>query len=377
VGGVCEAVTPCQDDNACTASGKVCHTTRGYCVQCDGRHTNECPAGTTCQFDFTCAALTAGDGGVSDGGSCSGQCTDRTMCGTDQVCRGGACCPPPARCVSINDCPVNRPECNGATGECFGGDSCIQDMECDGKPGCAPGACFCDAPAVGQPGECRARPDECQDDMGCWQNGAYAGKVCTVQASPRRCVDAPNCTGDVACASLGLVCDLVMASPSYQRCVNGTPCPNGNECNPSTQACVDMVCVGKNCNNTPNFCMANERCDMATGTCLPLMSGTCTTDGMCNPGFWCNTAVNMCELGCRDSSECSGGVCDANHRCQQPTGNVCGPCTSDADCPAGTNCRPHSIRSEMLCYEACNAFAGEDCMLNPNAVCFALRCACP
>lgn len=378
VNGLCEAVTPCQNDNECTAQGKVCHSTRGYCVECDGRHAGECQQGYTCQFDFTCAPLGGpSDGGVSDAGQCSGQCADRTECGAGLVCRNNSCCPPPARCQSINDCPANRPECNGATGECFGGDSCTNDNECANKPGCEGGACFCDQPGAGQPGECRARPDECQNDQDCYANGMYDGKFCSVQASPRLCLPAPNCTSDAQCSSSGLVCDLNAGSPSNGRCVNGTPCPNGNECNPTTQVCTGGVCAAKNCINTPNFCMANETCDQATGACVPVQMGNCTTDTQCQSGFYCNTTTNMCTAGCRDSSECSGGVCDANHRCVQPTGSVCGPCTTNNDCPMGTECLMHSFRQEMLCYERCNAFQGVDCMINPMAACFITRCACP
>lgn len=378
VGGVCEAVQPCQSDDQCTAEGKVCHTTRGYCVQCDGRHAGECPIGQTCQFDFTCVAIGGGnDGGTTDAGSCSGACGDRTMCGADQVCRNGSCCAPPPRCVSPNDCPSTRPECNGATGECFGGDSCTRDDDCENKPGCAGGACHCDAPAAGQPGECRARPDACQNDQECYAGGMYDGKFCSLMQSPRLCLAAPSCTTDTECANAGLVCDLTMGSPSYQRCINGTPCPNGNECNPTTQLCSGGMCVAKNCLNTPGFCDAQtELCDQTTGACTPMQSSNCTDNSQCQAGFWCNTAQNRCEPGCRDSTECSGGVCNASHRCEQPTGSVCGACASNADCPAGTECRENTFTGAMLCYESCNAFTGQGCTLNPSAMCIILRCAC-
>ncbi|MCC7385894.1 MAG: hypothetical protein IT384_28855 [Deltaproteobacteria bacterium] len=374
VGGICESVAPCQSDDQCAASGKVCHSSRGYCVQCDGRHSGECAAGQTCQFDFTCVAIGGTDAGVSDGGSCSGTCADRTMCSPDQVCRGNACCPPPARCTSPNDCPANRPECNGATGECFGGDSCTRNEDCASKPGCAGGACICDAPSAGQPGECRARPDECTTDQDCFSGGNYVGKYCTVQASPRLCADAPNCTSDASCTNLGLVCDLTNGSPSFQRCINGTPCPTGNECNPSTQVCVGGYCVAQSCITNPALCNAQQRCDSTTGMCVTNTTMSCTDDSGCSAGYWCNTAQNQCEVGCRDSTDCPGGVCDANHRCQQGMGQVCSTCTTDGDCPAGTSCKEHTLTGQKLCYESCTP--GGTCTLNPNAPCLILRCAC-
>lgn len=367
VAGLCQVVRSCQTDQDCASEGKVCHSTRSYCVECDGTHVDECPANSTCQFDFTCVQI----GNPSDAGiqQCSGSCADRTECGPDNVCKNAMCCPPPARCFSPADCPVSAPECNGATGECFGGNGCFTDADCDDEPGCAGGACRCDIGAA-PPGTCRVRMDECQSDMDCWMNGAYVGLFCTINSPPKRCLMAPSCTSDAQCQNDGLVCDLMPGSPSNGKCVNGQPCPNGNECNPTTQACVGGVCVAKTCLNTPSLCQAGETCDPSTGQCV---SSACTTDANCQQGFYCNLNVNptMCEVGCRNNNDCNGGVCDANHRCQNTMGGVCGACMVDTDCPAGTRC----VDATMLCHETCSTITGQMCS-DPMRQCVFGNCSC-
>jgi len=376
VGGVCEAVTPCQMDDQCTAAGKVCHQSRGYCVACDGRN-GQCGANETCQFDFTCVPVGAGrDAGSSDGGMCTGACTDRTMCAPDLVCRASTCCPPPARCSSPEQCPTNRPLCNGATGECFGGDSCTVDNDCAARAGCSGNRCFCDKPMGSATGECHQRTDECMDDMGCRDmNSMYNGRFCTLLTSPKTCAPAPNCTRDADCASSGLVCDLGGGSPSNGRCVNGTPCPTGNECTAS-QACVTGVCAAKSCNNTPNFCnAATETCDMATGACIPQATG-CQRDTDCAGGNYCDLALNRCSPGCRDATDCGGAVCDAAHQCQSAMGALCSDCMTDGDCPAGTSCHTNPFTMAKKCQEPCSIFASQDCVINPAASCAIVWCSC-
>ncbi|MCB9648561.1 MAG: hypothetical protein H6730_18460 [Deltaproteobacteria bacterium] len=370
VAGLCQSVKSCQMDSDCASDGKVCHASRFYCVECDGRP-GQCAAGSTCQSDFTCAVLTAPDAGVSP---CSGTCADRSECGQDEVCSAdGECCPPPSRCRSPNDCPASQPECNGATGQCFGGAGCFQDADCEQETACTGGRCFCDIQGA-PPGTCRQRPDECQTDADCFDNGTFIQKFCTVANPPKRCADAPSCSTDNDCSSYGLVCDTAAGSPSMGYCQNGLPCTvGGNEC-PVGQTCVNNVCVGENCLNKPSLCTANETCDPVTAMCVPNNTGTCTQDTDCQAGYYCNTSSSTCQVGCRDNTECPGGVCNAAHQCEYPMGQFCGPCTTDADCPGGARCVNNPFTGNT-CYEQCSTILMQPCS-DPNASCIFGNCSC-
>jgi hypothetical protein len=382
VGGCCQSVTNCGMDQECMDEGKVCHSTREFCVECDGRP-GQCPSGKTCQFDYTCVDIASNpDAGPSDAAMCSGNCADRSECAGELVCKNNACCPPPSRCRSPLDCPASRPECNGATGQCFGGGAgCFGDPECETEPGCAGGACFCDIPGnpPAPPGVCRAKPDECSSDMDCFVGGVYMNKYCLLSASPNTCEDSRACTNDTECSSLGLVCDTSVGNPTSGHCINGMPCPTGNECNPTTQICTGGQCVPKNCVNTPSLCAGTEVCNTTTLMCMP--AGGCANDTECQTGFYCNltSTPGTCAPGCRGPADCPNGVCNAAHMCEVATGGVCGPCLTDAECPAGSSCQDVlGMMGVKKCYEACNVFSSPpvDCMLNPNATCIILRCSC-
>ncbi len=363
VAGLCQEVRSCTVDDECASDNKVCHTNRFYCVECDGTHPGECPMGQTCQFDFTCVPIGGGmDAGTSTTTACSGNCTDRGECGPDQVCKDSQCCPPPPRCASPQDCPSSAPQCNGATGQCFGGQSCILDTDCDNMGGCAPGTCRCDG-MNGQPGSCVLRDNECDEDSDCLMSGQFCAKLQT----PRLCLMAPLCMGDAQCANQGLVCDT-----NAGHCVNGMACSQGSGC-PGNQVCINDVCTAQSCVTNPGLCNAMETCDQATGTCIPAQGGSCTTDNDCQAGFYCETMIAQpeCRVGCRDNADCSGGVCNAAHQCEFPMGGICGPCTTDMDCPAGTTCGMLSGK----CVETCNPISGGGCS-DPMTDCILFICPC-
>jgi hypothetical protein len=391
-GGFCTAVTVCGMDSQCP-HGQICGS-HGYCVQCDVNHANACPMGQTCQFDYTCVNAGPADSGVPiiDGGpdgsvapgmdgsvapgndaAVAMSCATRDDCPNDTVCTMSACVPPPARCMTPDDCPKNRPSCDGLNGVCFGGSSCLSDMDCANNPTCGNGACMCMMPGPGQPGTCVARPDECQSDADCLVNGTYNGRYCTVTLSPKRCLMAPTCTTDAQCAASALVCDTTMGSMSFDHCKNGTPCPTGTECT-SAQICVNDLCVSKDCNNTPMLCAPSQMCE-ANGMCVDTMGSSCTSDAMCVAGQYCNTSVGACQTGCRDNSECMGGICNAAHTCQAPAGMFCGPCSTNADCPAGSNCTMNLFTGQNLCYETCSMTGGSSCSRS-SAQCLFGVCTC-
>ncbi len=367
VAGICEAVSACTVNADCADEGGVCHSQRFFCVECDGMP-GQCPPGETCQSDFSCASVQ-----TSPMTECMGSCPDRNQCGMDEVCKDGGCCPPPSRCRGPEDCPTSAPDCNGATGQCFGGTGCFNDRECETEPGCAAGACFCDIQGT-PPGRCTVRPDECQTDPDCFENGVFAQKFCTIANPPKRCAAAPACTSDAECAASGLVCDMTAGSPSMGYCQNGTPCtPNGNECS-NGAVCDQGICRPPNCGNTPSLCQADEVCDPVTLMCVPMQGGTCTTNSECNAGYFCNTSTSMCEVGCRDNTECMGGICNAQNMCEFPMGQFCGPCMVDTDCPANGRCVDNPFTGKT-CYESCSTVLMQPCS-DPADSCIFGNCSC-
>ena len=366
IAGICRSASSCGGDPDCAGDGLVCHVQRFFCVECDGR-SGQCPPGMGCQFDFTCAAA----GGPGDPG-CAGSCGGRSDCRDDQICREGQCCAPPSRCRASEDCPAGAPECNGATGQCFGGDGCFSDVECAEKPGCSAGQCMCDV-AGGAPGSCVLRPDACETDADCWESGRFAQKVCLTESAPRRCADAPACGADATCRASGLVCDLDAGSPSFGFCQNGTPCPAGAADCTGDMVCDAGVCRAPNCLNTPSRCTSAEICDPATLICTPRQGGGCATDDDCQAGFYCNALVGMCEVGCRDSAECAPGICNAQHECEFPAGQFCGPCSNDADCPGNGRCVDLGIG--RVCVELCSELFNIPCS-DPTQECLLTFCNC-
>jgi hypothetical protein len=241
-------------------------------------------AGCACAAEIGCGPPDGGassttDAGVEDGSvSCSGTCNDRSECGPDLVCSAGECCPPPESCSSSEDCPMARPECNGFTEKCFGGDECFGDSECD----------------------------------------------------------------------------------------------------PATPSCIDGVCTTNDCLQIPGLCQGSEVCDPETGRCVPNPLVPCPNgDTDCQSGYYCDVTLDPdeCRLGCRGDGDCLGGLCNASHQCEGGTpAGLCEPCNTDADCPAGTTCSEGL--PGKLCYESCNAYLGELCVLDPSAQCVLIICSC-
>lgn len=177
-----------------------------------------CPEGLECR-DGTCAE------------TCQGAeipCGDR-CCGSDQLCRAGACVDP-SGCAS----PCGT-ECCGDAEECFDG-------------ACVPG---CPTPRCG--GVCCDEGDACID-----------GSCCP---SSRSC-------GGVCCDGLE-VCDSGICKPD---CGGGVPACGG-ECCAAEQTCVGDRCVtlgpecqASGCATRPGdlACGDDQICDPGLGRCIPV-----------------------------------------------------------------------------------------------------------
>lgn len=133
----------CVGDGDCQ-SGQVCHTTRKFCVQCDGRHPNECPAGQACRADFKCVVPDRTDSGISQdtGGQDTGVPPDAGQSrneNTNALCSDGVsndgdpfvdcddpdCSGSPFVTVCIDDAGLSRDA--GSVGLC---EACSHDSDC-------------------------------------------------------------------------------------------------------------------------------------------------------------------------------------------------------------------------------------------------------
>jgi len=144
--------------------------------------------------------------------------------------------------------------------------------------------------------------------------------------------------------------------PSNQACTSyplgtmctGTPDPVGASCNYDHGAC-DSFCLytatDLSSGYCSQFCTQNTDCPLAYH-CAAATSGTsmmvcllgaqpvqdpCTTDAQCGAGTYCNGT--SCTFDCRDDTDCSGGdVCDSHGQCSKPSAGG-GGCQSTPAAP--------------------------------------------
>ncbi len=236
-------------------------------------------------------------------------------------------------CDSDDGCPANQRCRRGACGPI-----CLTNADCGSAQVCA------------ADGTCQA-PPECASDNDC-----ATGFSCT---SKGKC----ECQSDSACAA-------------NQQCLNGT-CQTRKPCT------ADADCAG-----------TGGRCEITTGTCLPVcvlpqdcapnlnptvalglyscVMGTCTR--RCVNDVTCGTSGFICEAGncaiaeCATLADCpSGQYCTSANfgRCLDYT-----PCTSTAQCMQnyqctsfnGVQCPPGFDCSKSLCQELPQCSIDGDCI---------------
>ena len=116
-------------------------------------------------------------------------------------------------------------------------------------------------------------------------------------------------------------------------------------------------------------CSVPEECPAAQPTCrFGVCVRECQADAACDavPGTYCSVQ-QICEPGCRTSSECAGGKVCQSGSCVE--GATCG---DKCDCPVGQVCSAGSCESAP---EQCSG--PQDCPrgpLSPEDVCDAYRC---
>ncbi|HEX5661510.1 MAG TPA: putative metal-binding motif-containing protein [Polyangiales bacterium] len=148
-------------------------------------------------------------------------------------------------------------------------------------------------------------------------------------------------------------------------------CESGYVC---ASRCVPLSCS----NEGPRMeCAADERCDAASGQCVPRTCGseTCTDDEVCDAVTSTCRPRQPMQNGspCATNGDCVSGSCiDGNALRFAKAGRVCGEaCCDDGDCPEGQRCFasgsgarsclpaamvPLSTPTECTTNESCPAF---------------------
>lgn len=243
------------------------------------------------------------DTGCPPGQLPDGEGTCRDMCRSDEDCARTDYCH-----ESINLCLArDEATCNPAA--------------------CAPGF-YC--PDPGSPddpgtGECVPGTGFCVVDEDC-----FLGQVC----EGSECVWAEDtvidtCETDADCPFF-MVCQVGVCI----GCVDDIQCALEND----GARCVQGVCVTADLPPAVNCltaqCGPEERCDPATGACVP----RCAVDEDCAADEVCIAVGGMCvaDPTCVEDTDCGDGL-----RCSQALGEmggVCVGCSAEQPCPAGLSC---------------------------------------
>jgi hypothetical protein len=292
------------------ASGAICKGNGQSCIADVECCNNSCLVGM-CTGTSSCLLL----GEVCSGGQCcSGQCLG-SHCTFYNYCRAdGEYCDQNSDCcnniclTSTKRCAVTSGACVPTHQPCSGVRSCCNTMCVDVGLVAGVGYCY-------PIGGCKTYMDICTKDQDCCS--LKCGAPDPKAGGMRRCERYGNCLppGDV-CGGLGAsqnCCDGGKAicqktSTGVSRCwpnYGGACFPDGAECHMSDECCSHL-CLPDSTSSTGFRCGAQ---------CIPLGSGTCTTDAdCCSPGV------------------CQNGVCLEGGSTCVPLG---GPCLITSDCCIG------------------------------------------
>lgn len=367
-GNGCMADTECGTGRYCEDSSRVCITSEPNgsqvgpvalkntaCVVMRGAA--QCQSGV-CNSDGRC--------GDPDGVACTGAATCRSgACDATTSQCGGTCplggaagdiqCARPFFCSGVATDPSGTCTADAANGNKPGG------VDCDRPAQCASNICHTDG-ACGRPdGQPCATGNDCRA-------GACRGGVCGLTA----CTADSQCPSDTYCLNPGAMGACTPRKP------NSTPCAAGPECL-SAFCHPDGMCgapLGDACGSS--ILCRSAVCDPAKLTCV-----TCLVDAQCggsNSGRVCTAISGTCGDGCRGIG---GNGCPTGNVCSSmiATAGTCSPVVSDM-CVSDGNCTIDQFCNGDVAPRACAAKrdSGEACVRDrqctSNVCNDDLTCAC-
>jgi MYXO-CTERM domain-containing protein len=338
--GLCDTGLCACDENADCSGGQLCNTVANpnICVN------------PGCGNGIVEVTEACDDGNTMSGDGCNSMCLREIgqMCSASMQCASGLCDPTGNICACDQDA------------DCSGGQLCntVASPNACVNPGCANGVLEmnegCDdgntVPGDGCGSTCLLEIGEPCTLSGTCQSGA-----CDPQSGTCECDEDADCP-------MGNVCDL---TPDPNACIAGgcgngvieagEGCDDGNmmDGDGCTAACTkeigEMCTDGTECNS--------GNCDGTTNVCV------CDIDDDCPMGQTCDTDATphacVMEDGCRDDSECTGGLF-----CDEPS-RQCVECTQDPECTSGTVCDEASFTCvKCVVDEDCKAEATCDAAKN-------------
>lgn len=405
---------PCLDPAECGSGfcvdGVCCDAAcDGGCDACDGQ-----ARGWPGTIDGACArAPLAFTGEPSCGayvcsgtsGACPSACSDDSVCPSDRFCAASGSCElrksTGGTCDLIDDCAASG--CR----ECVDGTSCKDGYCCSSE--CSGSCRTCSA----NPGTCTVVKsaddgDTCTGDYTCAASGACKlknGQVCVGGASTcasSHCADGFCCNtacsgGCDLCSEVPGTCTLVPAGSDGEStscapyvcggaatcpttCESDAGCAAGFYCSPNG-ACIAQKPQGSSCADSTN------------GDCKVVGCRVCSTGiGKCVDGFCCDSTCSStcdaCDGGVRGWSNATNGTCAVApegfvgvpacgaYSCTGQSGTCSGTeCSSDLGCGPSHycddtgHCQPRKSQGS-----ACDATAGENCLVTGCRVCASGHC---
>ncbi len=374
---------PEQCDDANKVNGDGCDDDCSFsCDAADPRglskcDTNPCKGALSCSTAHVCTYA----GGSSNG----------TACGAGKICSGGVCTPSvcgdgvvtaPEECDDANATLGDgcEPTCKftcvsgDATRNCAPKDTCAGQGTCGATHTCAPGTPLPNGTPCGPAGQgevCNAgvcTAPSCGDgivetgedcDFGAGNGvgtGCEANCKFSCKKSPESCVTVDLCAGTNACTT------VTVSGASGQKCVTGTPPPDGTVCGSGSNpgVCAGGLCKLTSCGN--GTVDSGEQCDLGTGangpgtgceldcqfSCQTTPTDSCPSADPCSVapqkctpvtvggkgGQKCQAKTPIATCGaCGGGNICVGNVCKAN-----ACGDKCVVGSETCDPPNGTTC---------------------------------------
>lgn len=317
---LCDSIDDCGPCEECIggfciakcADGQLCDEANGICVNC--LTADDCPCNQICSAG-QCVCPPKAPNLLADG--CCGACEDDNDCPACTVCRDNKCVP-----IDCGDgvCDPSQDTCVEClkSGDCKGANECCVGKKCE----CCEG--FTRNPITG---ECEPNPECSTDDDcpvcqictadGCVPRVCPDGYVCVNDECKKICnCDNPDCPRSEGCVPLNA--NTCYCTACEGSCSSNGDCAKGCYCNPETGMCEANPCQGS-CDDAGDCAGSSQgvSCGCYLGQCYPCASLPCEgINAACEAALGC---------ACTDSGNCVGSNC----------GNAC---SDFSDCAPGCAC---------------------------------------